>query len=61
MTAPLRHAEIPVPPAPVHMAATLHWFLIQIVAQGHTLAAASAALKDGIDTQARALADAGLP
>ena len=60
MTAPLRHVEISAPPAPAHMAATLSWFLVQLVAQGHSLTAARDALAEGVTTQARALRDAGV-
>lgn len=56
MTAPIR----PTPEPTVAMAAALHWFLLQLVAQGHALDTAEAALADGVATQARALRATGL-
>ena len=47
-------------PASIRMAATLNWFLIDLVARGLPLDTAEATLRDGIRTQARALRDAGV-
>ncbi|MDG3040464.1 hypothetical protein [Roseicyclus marinus] len=61
MTAHARQVELtPQNVADVSMAATLHWLIIQLVAQGHSLAAAEAALTRGVLTEATALREAGL-
>lgn len=44
----------------IGMAATLSWFLVDLVAQGHALDDAAQALEHGVRTQARALRAAGV-
>jgi hypothetical protein len=51
----------PATPPPVHMASTLHWFLIDLMARGYSLQTAETALRDAVTMQAAALRSTGIP